>query len=59
MLEITTYLSEAWRLAKSSTMPSKLKSNKEMYDRHSKLPQYGIIDARFILNEKKDTTYGD
>ena len=40
-------------------MPSKLKSNKEMYDRHSKLPQYGIIDARFIPNEKKDTTYGD
>ena len=29
MLEITTYLSEAWRLAKSSIMPSKLKSNRK------------------------------
>ena len=55
---LTTYLSEAWSLAKSSIKQAQVKQ-KEMYDKNSKQPQYQVGDRVmvFMPSEKKGTTW--
>ena len=55
---LTTHLSEAWSLAKTSIKQAQIKQ-KETYDKHSKQPQYQIGDRVmvFMPSEKKGTTW--